>query len=69
LNKDRFAAIDEAFSSIQVCSLKENRFSLQIGPSSGKRTCRISSSNIKNKILNQNNDKMKGILSPRPFIQ
>jgi|LakMenEpi03Aug12_release.lakeMendotaPanAssembly.Ray.scaffolds.fasta_scaffold1444548_1 hypothetical protein len=47
--------MEEASTPVSVTNLTKNKFSLQIGPSSGKKTCRISSSNIKNKIIKQNN--------------
>lgn len=67
--RDGENGLEDPFSNINISDKKQYRFSLQIGASSGKRTCRISSSNIKNKILNQKNEKITDLVSPRAFIQ
>lgn len=65
--KDGENVMEDPFSSISISDKKQYRFSLQIGASSGKRINRVSSSNIKNKILNQN--RLVEALSPRGFGQ
>lgn len=66
--KEQPSLVEQAFAGINISEKKPCRFSLQIGPSAGK-TSRGSSSNIKNKIMNQRQDKIRSALSPRPFGQ
>lgn len=47
--------MDDAFTNININSIKQNRLSLQIAPGC-KKLSRVSSSNIKNRIINKNHN-------------